>query len=128
MATRGLRGAGCGHRAPKTLKQVLRRVTGVIGSGDMYALLGPSGAGKTTLLDGISQRKTTGEQKGKVLFDSRRISKLRLKTNTAYIQQQDVLLGYFTVMECECRREPQPTTAPSFARPHRRHPRRSHRR
>ena len=65
----------------------------------MYALLGPSGAGKTSLLDVISQRKTVGDISGRVLFDGRKVSKMRLKTDTAYIQQQDVLLGYFTVYE-----------------------------
>ena len=80
-------------------KTVLRNVTGVINAGEMYALLGPSGAGKTTLLDVISRRKTVGQIKGEIAFDGKRISSLRLKTETAYIQQQDVLLGYFTVYE-----------------------------
>eukprot|EP00216_Chloropicon_sp_CCMP2111_P004244 CAMPEP_0198234556 /NCGR_PEP_ID=MMETSP1446-20131203/545_1 /TAXON_ID=1461542 ORGANISM="Unidentified sp, Strain CCMP2111" /NCGR_SAMPLE_ID=MMETSP1446 /ASSEMBLY_ACC=CAM_ASM_001112 /LENGTH=797 /DNA_ID=CAMNT_0043915353 /DNA_START=24 /DNA_END=2414 /DNA_ORIENTATION=- len=83
----------------KYKKTVLQGITGVIGSGDMFALLGPSGAGKTTLLDVISHRKTVGEMKGKILLDGKKVSKLRLKTDTAYIQQQDVLLGYFTVHE-----------------------------
>ena len=80
-------------------KKVLQNITGNIYAGEMYALLGPSGAGKTTLLDVISKRKTVGDMTGKILFDSKKVSKLRLKTETAYIQQQDVLLGYFTVSE-----------------------------
>jgi ABC-type multidrug transport system ATPase subunit/ABC-type multidrug transport system permease subunit len=78
---------------------VLHSITGNINAGEMYALLGPSGAGKTTLLDVISRRKTVGEMAGEILFDGKKVSKLRLKTETAYIQQQDVLLGYFTVFE-----------------------------
>ncbi|QDZ19336.1 ABC transporter [Chloropicon primus] len=80
-------------------KSVLRNVAGTIKGGEMYALLGPSGAGKTTLLDVISRRKTVGDIRGEILFDGKKISNLRLKTETAYIQQQDVLLGYFTVHE-----------------------------
>mmetsp|Transcript_4697 Transcript_4697/g.11269 ORF Transcript_4697/g.11269 Transcript_4697/m.11269 type:complete len:798 (-) Transcript_4697:11-2404(-) len=80
-------------------KRVLQSVCGEIAAGDMYALLGPSGAGKTTLLDVISRRKTVGDISGRILFDGKKVSKQRLKTETAYIQQQDVLLGYFTVSE-----------------------------
>jgi ABC-type multidrug transport system ATPase subunit/ABC-type multidrug transport system permease subunit len=89
----------CCLRRPKLKKMVLHSITGNINAGEMYALLGPSGAGKTTLLDVISRRKTVGEMAGEILFDGKKVSKLRLKTETAYIQQQDVLLGYFTVFE-----------------------------
>ena len=90
----------CKPKMKRTYKKsVLEGVTGTIGAGDMYALLGPSGAGKTTLLDVISRRKTVGQIGGVIRFDGKKISSLRLKTETAYIQQQDVLLGYFTVQE-----------------------------
>ena len=66
----------------------------------MYALLGPSGAGKTSLLDTISGRKTTGKITGSILLDGKKPTSLRLKRDTAYVQQQDALLPSFTVYEC----------------------------
>mmetsp|Transcript_12335 Transcript_12335/g.23240 ORF Transcript_12335/g.23240 Transcript_12335/m.23240 type:complete len:777 (+) Transcript_12335:495-2825(+) len=85
-------------KVPK--RAILKNITGVIWPGEMYALLGPSGAGKTSLLDVISGRKTTGKTTGKVLFDGKRPTSLRLKRDTAYVQQQDALLASFTVYEC----------------------------
>ncbi len=54
-------------------KMVLRDVTAVIRSGEMYGLMGPSGAGKTTLLDVISHRlKHPAKRRGDVLYDAHR--------------------------------------------------------
>jgi ABC-type multidrug transport system ATPase subunit len=78
---------------------LLSNITGVIPGGDMYALMGGSGAGKTTLLDMASQRKTDGRLGGAVLFDGRVPTRSELKRDTAYIQQDDALLGWATVAE-----------------------------
>jgi ABC-type glutathione transport system ATPase component len=78
---------------------LLSNITGVIPGGDMYALMGSSGAGKTTLLDMASQRKTDGRLGGAVLFDGRVPTRSELKRDTAYIQQDDALLGWATVAE-----------------------------
>ena len=90
----------CMSQKRKPRRVILKNITGVIWPGQMYALLGPSGAGKTSLLDVISGRKTTGEISGKVLFDGKEPTSLRLKRDTAYVQQQDALLSSFTVYEC----------------------------
>lgn len=92
--------ACCSRKQKVAKRTILRNITGVIWPGEMYALLGPSGAGKTSLLDVISGRKTTGKISGKVLFDGKVPTSLRLKRDTAYVQQQDALLSSFTVYEC----------------------------
>ena len=78
---------------------LLRDISGVIPGGSMYALMGGSGAGKTTLLDMAAQRKNEGRLGGAVLFDGRVPSRSELKRDTAYIQQDDALLGWVTVAE-----------------------------
>jgi hypothetical protein len=80
--------ACCSRKQKVAKRTILRNITGVIWPGEMYALLGPSGAGKTSLLDVISGRKTTGKISGKVLFDGKVPTSLRLKRDTAYVQQQ----------------------------------------
>jgi len=90
----------CCARKQEAKRSILKNITGVIWPGQMYALLGPSGAGKTSLLDVISGRKTTGKISGQVLFDGKEPTSLRLKRDTAYVQQQDALLSSFTVYEC----------------------------
>jgi len=81
------------------VKALLSEITGMIHSGDMCAVMGPSGAGKTTLLDIISRRKTEGILQGKVLFDGAEPSMTMIKKFTAYIQQQDMFFGGATVEE-----------------------------
>eukprot|EP00216_Chloropicon_sp_CCMP2111_P003023 CAMPEP_0198238714 /NCGR_PEP_ID=MMETSP1446-20131203/4304_1 /TAXON_ID=1461542 ORGANISM="Unidentified sp, Strain CCMP2111" /NCGR_SAMPLE_ID=MMETSP1446 /ASSEMBLY_ACC=CAM_ASM_001112 /LENGTH=768 /DNA_ID=CAMNT_0043921181 /DNA_START=419 /DNA_END=2725 /DNA_ORIENTATION=+ len=89
-----------GKKSPNSARLLLKNITGVIWPGEMYALLGPSGAGKTSLLDVISGRKTMGNISGKVLLDGKKPTSLRLKRDTAYVQQHDALLCSFTVYEC----------------------------
>lgn len=78
---------------------LLRDITGRIPGGEMFALMGGSGAGKTTLLDMASQRKNEGRLSGAVLFDGAVPTRSELKRDTAYIQQDDALLGWATVAE-----------------------------
>ena len=78
---------------------LLDGVSGFVPAGDMYALMGGSGAGKTTLLDMAAQRKSDGRMSGGVLLDGRLPSRAELKRDTAYIQQDDALLGWVTVAE-----------------------------
>ena len=91
---RRVRGAG----APVE-RVLLDGVSGFVPAGDMYALMGGSGAGKTTLLDMAAQRKSDGRKSGGVLLDGRLPSRAELKRDTAYIQQDDALLGWVTVAE-----------------------------
>jgi ABC-type glutathione transport system ATPase component len=80
-------------------RQILKDINGFIPGGAMFALMGGSGAGKTTLLDMTSQRKSEGRLGGRVMFDGRVPTQQQLKRDTAYIQQDDALLGWATVAE-----------------------------
>ena len=88
-------------RKPTRRREVLADVTGVVAPGAMVALMGPSGAGKTTLLDTIARRPAApgARREGAVLLDGRRAKRRLLMHETAYIQQHDALMGYFTVFE-----------------------------
>ena len=90
---RRVRGAAAVERV------LLDGVSGFVPAGDMYALMGGSGAGKTTLLDMAAQRKSDGRMSGNVLFDGTLPSRAELKRDSAYIQQDDALLGWVTVAE-----------------------------
>lgn len=80
---------------------LLTDAAGELRAGEMIALMGPSGSGKTTLLNVLAHRgippkaKSTGDIStniGKVT--SRNISKF-----SAYVEQEDSLIGSLTVVE-----------------------------
>lgn len=89
--------------ASSTTLQILRDVTGYANAGEICALMGASGAGKTTLLDILAYRKTVGEITGAVYINNHRIqtrsSVEAMKRLTAYVMQDNVLLGCLTVHE-----------------------------
>lgn len=80
-------------------KVILQNVSGVVRSGDMVALMGPSGAGKTTLLDLISKRKTEGILMGKIYFDGVEPTINTIRKYTAYVPQIESFFGGATVFE-----------------------------
>jgi ABC-type multidrug transport system ATPase subunit len=94
--------------------QILENVTGYFAPGTLTATMGPSGAGKTTFLDIVTGRKNRGKIEGQLLYDGKKATKSFLKTQTAYVEQFDTLLGVLTVRkmlmyqaELKCsRREP----------------------
>ncbi|KAJ4917756.1 ABC transporter G family member 13 [Raphanus sativus] len=78
-----------------------RLLNGVNGSGEpnrILAIMGPSGSGKSTLLDALAGRLAGNVvMNGKVLVNGK---KRRLDFGTsAYVTQEDVLLGTLTVRE-----------------------------
>ena len=85
--------------APPSERVLLNAVSGFIPGGSMFALMGGSGAGKTTLLDMAARRKSEGRLGGDVLFNGTVPSRQELKRDTAYIQQDDALMGWATVAE-----------------------------
>ena len=93
ITPRRVRGAAAVERV------LLDGISGVVPGGDMYALMGGSGAGKTTLLDMAAQRKSDGRMSGAVLLDGRVPTRAQLKRDSAYMQQDDALLGWVTVAE-----------------------------
>ena len=92
-------GVSCGNTG--TRRTILHGITGCVAPASMTALMGPSGAGKTTLLDSISRRRSQpgSHYEGSILVDGRKARKKILMHETAYIQQNDALMGYFTVQE-----------------------------
>uniref|UniRef100_A0A7N9AM60 ABC transporter domain-containing protein n=1 Tax=Mastacembelus armatus TaxID=205130 RepID=A0A7N9AM60_9TELE len=79
-------------------KCILNDVSGIIRPG-MNAIMGATGSGKTSLLDVIAGRKDpAGLRQGNVLVDGRVVtSELRLRS--AYVVQDDTLMGTLTVRE-----------------------------
>ena len=80
---------------PKTGKRLVDNVSGMISSGRVLALMGPSGAGKTTLLNGMSGRAKYAKVEGSIMFSGRKMTSADL----TYVPQFDELNGVFTVFE-----------------------------
>lgn len=82
---------------------ILKGVSGCTKPGEICALMGSSGAGKTTLLDILAYRKTIGDIRGTIAINGRTIetaeAKQLLKQVTAYVMQENVLIGALTVRE-----------------------------
>ncbi|EFC38572.1 predicted protein [Naegleria gruberi] len=71
-------------------------MSGFVKPGEVLAIMGPSGAGKTSLLNILSQRvKASG---GEILANGQHVGKA-FKSISAFVQQDDVLLGNLTVRE-----------------------------
>uniref|UniRef100_A0AAR2K1M3 ABC transporter domain-containing protein n=1 Tax=Pygocentrus nattereri TaxID=42514 RepID=A0AAR2K1M3_PYGNA len=79
-------------------KEILKDVSGIMKSG-MNAVMGPTGSGKTSLLDVIAGRKDPqGLKSGQVLVDGAVVTS-SLRLSSAYVVQNDVLMGTLTVRE-----------------------------
>ncbi|KAI3607972.1 abc transporter [Moniliophthora roreri] len=67
-------------------------------SGELFAIMGPSGAGKSTLLDLMAFRKPlmTGSS---VHLNGRPMTSQSMYKISAFVEQEDVLLGVLTVRE-----------------------------
>ncbi|XP_036403155.1 broad substrate specificity ATP-binding cassette transporter ABCG2c [Megalops cyprinoides] len=79
-------------------KEILKGVSGIMRPG-MNAIMGPTGSGKTSLLDVIAGRKNpNGLRSGQVMVDNVVVTS-DLKLSSAYVVQDDVLMGTLTVRE-----------------------------
>ncbi|XP_035727888.1 protein scarlet-like isoform X2 [Vespa mandarinia] len=78
--------------------RILNGVNGIIQSGTLMAIMGPSGAGKTTLLATLSQR-IKGEIEGEILLNGRSINKKEMIQISGYVPQQDLVVESLTVQE-----------------------------
>jgi len=80
----------------KETKQIIQAANGIVYPSELCAVMGPSGAGKSTLLDLLCNRikPSTGSIKlqGAALDSS-------FKHCSAYVQQQDTLMGNLSVQE-----------------------------
>ncbi|WOH16313.1 hypothetical protein DCAR_0935864 [Daucus carota subsp. sativus] len=78
-------------------KTILNGVTGMVGPGEILAMLGPSGSGKTTLLTALGGR-LAGKLSGKITYNSKLFSG-SIKRQTGFVAQDDVLYPHLTVTE-----------------------------
>lgn len=85
----------------KTDKSILKSVSGVCQTGELIALMGPSGSGKTSLLNILARRvkPTQVEQKSSIRVNGKELSEREFKAMTAYVEQEDALIGSLTVRE-----------------------------
>ncbi|GFP79315.1 ABC transporter g family member 9, partial [Phtheirospermum japonicum] len=79
-------------------KSILKGVTGLVGPGEMLAMLGPSGSGKTTLLTALGGRLGGGHLSGTITYNGKPFSNA-IKRNTGFVTQDDVLHPHLTVQE-----------------------------
>ncbi|KAK7407611.1 hypothetical protein VNO78_09565 [Psophocarpus tetragonolobus] len=89
---------GCvSSQKPKQTRTVLNGVTGMVGPGEVMAMLGPSGSGKTTLLTALAGR-LAGKLSGSITYNNRPFSS-SLRRNIGFVSQDDVLYPHLTVLE-----------------------------
>lgn len=82
------------------VKQILRKVNGIVGPGQLCAIMGASGAGKTTLLNILNFRN-----RGNLIIDDdikvngRVVKSNEIPEYSGYVQQLDLFIGTLTVRE-----------------------------
>jgi ABC-type sugar transport system ATPase subunit len=88
-------------RSTKETLSILDNAFGHVNAGEMVAIMGPSGSGKTTLLNTLAHRiaaagaTTTGD----ILTNGNPTSWQQLRQLSAYVEQEDALIGSLTVQE-----------------------------
>ncbi|CAB3403922.1 unnamed protein product [Caenorhabditis bovis] len=81
-------------------KEVIRNVSGIAEPGEVLALMGGSGAGKTTLMNILAHLDTSEVQyRGNVVVNGKSVSKQKMRSMCAYVQQVDIFCGTLTVRE-----------------------------
>ncbi|KAK3172344.1 hypothetical protein OEA41_005665 [Lepraria neglecta] len=88
-------------RATKAPLSILTDANGVVKPGEMIAIMGPSGSGKTTLLNTLAHRAAAAgaTTQGEVLVNGQTINWQKLRHISAYVEQEDALIGSLTVRE-----------------------------
>ena len=81
-------------------RTILDDVSGVARPGEVLAIMGASGAGKSTLLNTLLFRNLAGlKVSGERRANSQVVSPTSLTAVSAYVQQDDLLIGTLTVRE-----------------------------
>lgn len=88
-------------RATKAPLSILTNANGLIRAGEMIAIMGPSGSGKTTLLNTLAHRAAAAgaTTRGDILTNGQVINWQNLRQLSAYVEQEDALIGSLTVRE-----------------------------
>jgi len=83
----------------KNGKQILSNISGIVKSGEVAAIMGPSGAGKTTFIEILAMRyMTAGKISGSVTINAKPLND-KMKRNIGYVDQGDNLSISLTVFE-----------------------------
>lgn len=88
------------YSVPK--KQILSGCSGLVKSGQVCAIMGPSGSGKSSLLNVLAGRSTPGagiDIKGTIKVGGTIINPIKFKTHIAYVMQDDHLMATATPRE-----------------------------
>ena len=88
-------------RVTKVEKFILTDANGLMKGGEMLAIMGPSGSGKTTLLNILAHRAAAAgaTTRGDVIVNGQSINWQKLRHISAYVEQEDTLIGSLTVRE-----------------------------
>jgi ABC-type multidrug transport system ATPase subunit len=88
-------------RATKSPLSILTDANGLVKAGEMIAIMGPSGSGKTTLLNTLAHRTAAAgaTTHGNILVNGQTINWQKLRHLSAYVEQEDALIGSLTVRE-----------------------------
>ena len=88
-------------RLTKQPLSILSDANGLVKAGELIAIMGPSGSGKTTLLNTLSHRTATAgaTTRGEILTNGQSIKWQHLRHLSAYVEQEDALIGSLTVRE-----------------------------
>ncbi|KAL2516260.1 ABC transporter G family member 29 [Forsythia ovata] len=84
----------------KTRQTILRDISGIVKPSRMTLLLGPPSCGKTTLLLALAGKLDSSLRvKGDISYNGQRLKEFVPRKTSAYISQNDVHIGEFTVRE-----------------------------
>jgi ABC-type multidrug transport system fused ATPase/permease subunit len=88
-------------RVTKSPLSILTDANGLVKAGEMIAIMGPSGSGKTTLLNTLAHRTAAAgaTTHGDILTNGQAIGWQHLRHLSAYVEQEDALIGSLTVRE-----------------------------
>lgn len=88
-------------RTTKAPLSILTDANGLVRAGEMIAIMGPSGSGKTTLLNTLAHRAAAAgaTTHGDILTNGQVINWQNLRHLSAYVEQEDALIGSLTVRE-----------------------------